>query len=285
MGIFIVFSKLKKIVQTLKFPSTKYSTILDYTSHSLVTNLWNCDFMAPIENTLTNGAQVLDVGTGEGAWVISCAERFPMSTFIGVDASLYFPLVPKVKFMNAHFLKTDILEGLALEDNTFDFVHLRCITLIFTDEEWSNKVIKELIRVCKPGGWIEIVELDCQYINQGPVHLNLCSQSKRFFLENNVHSIAGEDIAFYLKQTGAVSEINEELRVVPFHGSKLGKSFADHQIKFMQAYKDILPGILGMDEKQWEDTLKTIRKELSVYKTESIMRRIYCKVNPKQPVI
>lgn len=88
-----------------------------------------------------------------------------------------------------------------------------------------------------------------------------------------------------MKQTGAVSEINEELRVVPFHGSKLGKSFADHQIKFMQAYKDILPGILGMDEKQWEDTLKTIRKELSVYKTESIMRRIYCKVNPKQPVI
>ena len=38
----------------------------------------------------------------------------------------------------------------------------------FTKKEWKDQVLKEFIRVCKPGGWIELVELDCTYLNLGP---------------------------------------------------------------------------------------------------------------------
>lgn len=62
LKIFIVFLKLKKIVKTLKFPNSKHSAILDNSSHTLTTNLWNCDFYSPIEDMLNRGAQVLDVG-------------------------------------------------------------------------------------------------------------------------------------------------------------------------------------------------------------------------------
>jgi ubiquinone/menaquinone biosynthesis C-methylase UbiE len=53
----------------------------------------------------------------------------------------------------------NVLEGLDYEDNTFDFVHIRCLILAIREDEWP-KVIKEAIRVTKPGGMIMFVEID-----------------------------------------------------------------------------------------------------------------------------
>ena len=112
---------------------------------------------------------------------MQCAETFPWSNFTGVDISPSFPLVTDIKLLNATFLQSNILDKLLFDDNTFDFVHMRCLTVIFTDKEWESQVLKELIRVCKPGGWIELVELDCEYVNQGPTHKKVCDAGK-FFL-------------------------------------------------------------------------------------------------------
>jgi ubiquinone/menaquinone biosynthesis C-methylase UbiE len=99
---------------------------------------------------------------------MQCAEKFPLSNFTGIDFYPIYPSVTSVKLINATFLRSNILDRLFFDDNTFDFVHMRCLNPIFTEKEWEDTVLKELIRVCKPGGWIELVELDYTYLNQGP---------------------------------------------------------------------------------------------------------------------
>lgn len=53
----------------------------------------------------------------------------------------------------------NILEGLPYPDNSFDFVHMRLFVAALKVEEWPL-AIKELVRVTKPGGYFQMVELD-----------------------------------------------------------------------------------------------------------------------------
>jgi ubiquinone/menaquinone biosynthesis C-methylase UbiE len=49
----------------------------------------------------------------------------------------------------------DTTEGLPFPDNSFDYVVQRNALYNYTKEEWDSIVIPEMIRVLKPGGWIE----------------------------------------------------------------------------------------------------------------------------------
>lgn len=55
----------------------------------------------------------------------------------------------------------NVLDGLPYPDNTFDLVHLRLFTLALQCDEWPG-VIKELLRVTKPGGLVQIMEADIE---------------------------------------------------------------------------------------------------------------------------
>jgi ubiquinone/menaquinone biosynthesis C-methylase UbiE len=113
---------------------------------------------------------------------MQCAEEFPWSNFTGVDSSPIFPQVTDIKKINVTFLQSNVLDKLHFNDSTFDFVHMRCLTLVFTEKEWKDQVLKELVRVCKPEGWVELVELDRLYLNQGPVFKKLCEEGNNIFL-------------------------------------------------------------------------------------------------------
>ncbi|CAG8803420.1 1407_t:CDS:2, partial [Gigaspora margarita] len=71
------------------------------------------------------------------------------------------PIYPsEIKPCNLTFRTANILEGLPFPDNHFDFVYMRFLLTAFTEDDWQNKVIQELCRVLKPGGYIEIMEGD-----------------------------------------------------------------------------------------------------------------------------
>ncbi len=98
------------------------------------------------------------------------AEDYPDSTFIGVDISPLFPDSNEAP-PNLGFLQCNVNDGLPFPDSTFDFVYQRCMISFVTIYE-VERFVKELIRVLKPGGYIEIVETDLNYENAGTLSKN-----------------------------------------------------------------------------------------------------------------
>lgn len=108
---------------------------------------------------LNKGIHVLDSGSGPGCWSLEMAKEFPKSTFQAVDMAPYDLVVSQDKLPgNFKFTVGNLLEGLPFEDNTFDYVYQRLLFLGLNNEGWV-KVLSELFRVLKPGGYIELLEV------------------------------------------------------------------------------------------------------------------------------
>ncbi|RCH89889.1 hypothetical protein CU097_008311 [Rhizopus azygosporus] len=106
-----------------------------------------------------NGACVLDVGCGSGAWVMDMISDYPNCDYHGCDIVdvVNTDMMPK----QFTFKIGNILETLPYEDNTFDFVHMRLMIFALREDEWPG-AIKELLRVTKPGGLVQIVDANIE---------------------------------------------------------------------------------------------------------------------------
>ncbi|CAO3626258.1 unnamed protein product [Mucor fragilis] len=69
---------------------------------------------------------------------------------------------------NLDFYQANVVDAkLPFADNHFDFVKQRLVTASFTLADWK-RVMAELVRVTKPGGYIELLEIDYNTHNLGP---------------------------------------------------------------------------------------------------------------------
>ncbi|HEU5377870.1 MAG TPA: methyltransferase domain-containing protein [Ktedonobacteraceae bacterium] len=108
---------------------------------------------------------MLDIGAGTGIWPMEMAALFPQAQVIGIDIdpALFKPDLPE----NCYLRTGNVLSGLPFPDALFGYTHQRLLTAAITAENWP-RVVRELIRVTRPGGWVECVEIDHQMQNAGP---------------------------------------------------------------------------------------------------------------------
>ena len=107
-------------------------------------------FRAPVGENVQN---ILDIGTGDGAWAIDVADRYPGAKVIGVD--LYPPpetFLPS----NCELLVDDVVQPW-IYDQKFDLIHARFLLGSFTAEGWKA-LYKQIYDNLVPGGWFEAVE-------------------------------------------------------------------------------------------------------------------------------
>ncbi|KAF0381977.1 S-adenosyl-L-methionine-dependent methyltransferase [Gigaspora margarita] len=148
-------------------PSDKLEAERANLSHILRKHLWRGNFRAPIAEMLEKGgAKILDIGCGQGRWIIDMAIEYPSSTFIGIDVdSSFFPPIDKCP-PNVCFLTCNVTYGIPFPKETFDFVYMDMMFTAFNEPQWSN-LIKDIVRVLKFDGWIESSEPTFRFQNMG----------------------------------------------------------------------------------------------------------------------
>ncbi len=117
--------------------------------HFALRETLGANFLAPVESPV----RVLDVGTGTGQWGFEMAHRFPTALVVGFDLVRGKPNPPP----GYRHVRGNLLQGLPFRDDVFDFVHQRFLMAGIPVAAWPGAV-GELVRVTRPGGWVELVE-------------------------------------------------------------------------------------------------------------------------------
>ncbi|KAF7726738.1 hypothetical protein EC973_008512 [Apophysomyces ossiformis] len=99
-----------------------------------------------------------------GIWAVETALEFPQAQVIGIDcetATIDNLSTPVPNYCFQHAVIRDGYTGLEnIKDNMVDFVMIRNAWLINAPEKKWMDTLREVYRVLRPGGWIEIHEID-----------------------------------------------------------------------------------------------------------------------------
>lgn len=117
-------------------------------------------FLSPIANPQA----ILDVGAGTSVWPIAVANQFPNAQVTGIDLGQpQPPSYPSNYTFHIHNFEDDWSP--LLPTNTFDLIHSR---LIFIALKNHKRYISQSLTHLKPGGWLEIQDLNFPWGWTGP---------------------------------------------------------------------------------------------------------------------
>ncbi|GAC1590693.1 MAG: hypothetical protein NVS4B1_35640 [Ktedonobacteraceae bacterium] len=107
---------------------------------------------------------VLDLGCGAGEWIFDLAKRYPRLRIYGIDTSAEALHQAKVRRNTSNLRQIelrhmDFLQGFSIPDACVDFVHMRRFAHYIQPQAWPT-IINECVRVLRPNGWLNIVELE-----------------------------------------------------------------------------------------------------------------------------
>lgn len=131
---------------------------LDF-QHFFLRHAMRGNFLAPVNQPKS----ILDVGCGTGRWAMEIAAQFPSANVVGLDlilpddAALTLGHGLERRPENVVFVEGNVLNGLPFADGSFDFVYMRLLFMGIPARDWP-RVIGELARVTRPGGWVESLE-------------------------------------------------------------------------------------------------------------------------------
>jgi ubiquinone/menaquinone biosynthesis C-methylase UbiE len=122
--------------------------------------------------SLPHQACIADIGCGSGEISARLARRYPDARVVGVDVlpawitfarRAYSTLAPRLSFQQGDAF------DLRFANDMFDLVVCRHMTQAVPQPELA---LRELVRVCKPGGWIHLVSEDYGMLHFPPGRLD-----------------------------------------------------------------------------------------------------------------
>lgn len=205
--------------------------------------------------TLPKNATILDIGCGLGDTTLMLNERFQGSTITGLDgdASLIETAIEEKKLLcpNLDFVCGDALH-LPFDDNSFDFVFCRYILHHIPD---AVAAIKEMKRVCKPGGIVFAQDPDANFFQSYPE-----SNAYPIFKEvvNSLFADAtiGRKLIHYFKSTG-LKDVTYDAQLILADHTYVLKKF--YRMTAQAMSKSILQKKL-MNEEQLDEWIKELNR-------------------------
>ncbi|KAH8551583.1 S-adenosyl-L-methionine-dependent methyltransferase [Umbelopsis sp. PMI_123] len=225
------------------------------------------NYSSPVEADLEKGIKVLDVGCGGGTWVLEMANTYSNSNFTGIDVSATWPT--EIRPRNTDFVVGNVIHELPFEDNAFDFVYMRFLGMGVPNYQYPI-VLASLFRVLKPGGWIELVEIDgaqqykgektCQFYNALLQYL-----ASRGFKDGMVTNLDQKVL-----DAGFVNIDGTRIRIpLGSWGGKLGVVFQEDVNNAYVSLRPIIQPILKFSDEEFEAMLIRVQEENNEEKQEA----------------
>lgn len=179
---------------------------------------------------------ILDVGCGTGIWAIDVAQQFPQAQIIGVDIAL--TSLPHILPNTCLFAQADILHGLPFPASQFDFTHQRLLVGAIPVQRWPE-VVRELVRVTRPQGWIELLEVGTVVQNAGPATERLLAWARETSLAFGIEIEIVAQLGYLLRQAGCQAVEAQDIPV-PL-GSWAGRSGEMLKLDALRVFQALQP--------------------------------------------
>ncbi|MFI5274463.1 MAG: class I SAM-dependent methyltransferase [Ktedonobacterales bacterium] len=237
---------------------------LDF-QHYMLRYALRSNYVAPISQP----HDILDVGTGTSRWALEMALAFPAANVIGVD--LVAPPVDStttkgkqadLRTENYAFVTANILERLPFPGMSFDFVHQRLLVGALPADRWPE-VIAEIVRVTRPGGWVELVEA-APALGNGPALQALTEWLVVACEKRGLDAVVGPKIGTMLQATG-LQGVNYQQADLPVgrHGGRLGTLTETNLISFLTSIRGLVLSYGLTDGQHFDAALAAAQKEIA----------------------
>ncbi|HEY7848859.1 MAG TPA: methyltransferase domain-containing protein [Ktedonobacterales bacterium] len=217
------------------------------------------NFAAPLRQP----HEILDVACGTGRWATEMATLFPQTNVVGFD--LTPPPVEsgatRTRPDNFAFIQGNMLEGLPFPDNSFDFVHQRLVIVALPTSQWVRQA-QELLRVTRPGGWVELVEGDL--LPGGPGATTLNGLGEQMSQKRGMSFGNAQRVGDYLRQAGA-RQVHQQVVHLPV-GQRAGRLGAMAEADYLAIYASVRAFLIGqglISEEQYASSLAQAQAELA----------------------
>ncbi|MEZ4449442.1 MAG: methyltransferase domain-containing protein [Nannocystaceae bacterium] len=174
--------------------------------------IWNHERQLLAEHGLRRGMRVADICCGIGDFAVLLHKEFKPARIVAVDHSR--PFLQYATQVAREFGITDIeyqfgdATNLFLEDADFDFVTSRLSLQVFDQPE---KILRELMRICKPGGRVYLTNEMMAHNYGYPRHETVSWTYHRI---NEMCATLGMDLSFGPKMFSLLTDLGfEDIKV------------------------------------------------------------------------
>ncbi|KAF0460724.1 S-adenosyl-L-methionine-dependent methyltransferase [Gigaspora margarita] len=184
---------------------------------------------------LLNQEETKVLDVGAGSWLLDMATNYPKAKFTGLDISPAQPVPAK---------------------------------------KWQS-VINELVRILKPGGYLEWLDLDFQYKTMGPVKTKIINAIVTMSHERGLDPDLCYKLQGFLEEHNQLHNIHCEIKE-KFNGDeKFCKLWIENYSAVLMGMKSNLMNILKVSSDEYDDLVKTVGKELTEFEAYYPHVRVY----------
>lgn len=238
---------------------------LDF-QHYVLRNLLKGNYLSPVQDP----HNVLDIGCGTGRWMREVATTFPQANVMGIDlvdpreqaGVLPFP-------SNCVFTKGNVMNGLPFVNDTFDFVYQRLLVLGLPRGTWSG-LLNEILRVTKPGGWIESIEVNMTGQRLGPEMERLARWTHEIALARGCDPMLPEKLAPTFTEAGLTNVVSKVFSIpVGNWGGRVGRAMVQDVLAVLKASRSFVAAHAGISLEEYDRIVALGIQEYDLYRSYS----------------
>ncbi|KAI8070393.1 S-adenosyl-L-methionine-dependent methyltransferase [Gongronella butleri] len=249
-------------------------------NHELWKMVLNGLYKSPMHEALMRGIRVLDIGCGPGFWTRDMARLYPKSTFVAIDMADVF--VHDEMPDNVTFQIVNACKGLPFDDASFDFVFQRFLVMGFSTDQYKQS-IKELHRVLRVDGYIEILELVNNYDLPSPALSQVSLWIDQALAKRGMDSFIAHKIGWFLQDEGfkGVTSRNYDVPIGAW-GGDIGKLYLAIQRLAMPAAGVMVTQLTSVTESAYKAAVEQALDEV-MHKYECSTR--FCLIYGRKPTL